>query len=72
MASQTGSYPNFRASQIRESLDLRQYWLIEAVLCGQRRYIGRCFATAREMKLACGPWVSIEGNLITIFSPPVA
>jgi hypothetical protein len=34
------------------------------------RYIGKCLATLEEIKQHLGPWITIQGNHVLVFSKP--
>jgi hypothetical protein len=44
-------------------------WAVEALIAGQRVFIGRCEATEQQIRTAW-PYAAIKGNLVTIFASP--
>jgi hypothetical protein len=49
----------------------KQWYCIEISRAGQRfAYLGKCYASADEIRAACGPYAAITGNHVVIWGRP--
>lgn len=47
-------------------MDIEKWWVIDV----RGLFLGRCFATEKDIRLVCGPYIRIIGNYVNIWGRP--